>query len=76
MPCLQGAVDTSFIAKHEGQLLSAEPAGSSVLSLAAVTFMQAAVQRAQGVRPTGLQAAARGPLAWRQLNKQMCSDGA
>ena len=43
----QGAVDTSFIAKHEGQLLSAEPVGSSVLALAAVTFMQAAVQRAQ-----------------------------
>jgi hypothetical protein len=42
-------VDTSFIAKHEGQLLGAEPVGSSVLALAAVTFMQAAVQRAQQV---------------------------
>jgi 3-methylcrotonyl-CoA carboxylase alpha subunit len=44
----QGAVDTSFIAKHEGQLLGAEPVPPSVLALAAVAFLQIAVQRAQG----------------------------
>lgn len=44
----QGAVDTSFIAKHEAQLLGAEPVPPAVLALAAVTFVQIAVQQAQG----------------------------
>lgn len=44
---LQGAVDTSFIAKHEAQLLGAEPVPPAVLALAAVAFLQIAVQRAQ-----------------------------
>ncbi len=47
-PCLlQGAVDTSFISKHEGQLLGAEPVAPSVLALAALAFLQIAMQRAQ-----------------------------
>ena len=44
---LQGAVDTSFLAKHESQLLGAHPVAPPVLALAAVAFLQIAVQRAQ-----------------------------
>lgn len=40
-------MDTSFISKHEGQLLGAEPVPPAVLALAAVAFLQFAVQRAQ-----------------------------
>ncbi|KAL4438488.1 hypothetical protein ABPG77_000136 [Micractinium sp. CCAP 211/92] len=43
----QGAVDTSFIAKHEAELLGAEPVARSVLALAAVAFMRIAAARAK-----------------------------
>ncbi|KAL4853752.1 Methylcrotonoyl-CoA carboxylase subunit alpha [Chlorella vulgaris] len=42
----QGAVDTSFISRHERELLGAEPVGQSVLALAALVFQQAAVRQA------------------------------
>ena len=40
-------MDTSFLVKHEAQLLGAEPVAPPVLALAAVAFLQIAVQRAQ-----------------------------
>lgn len=43
----EGAVDTSFIAKHERELLGAEPVEDSVLALAALVFQQTAMRRAQ-----------------------------
>lgn len=40
-------MDTSFIAKHEAELLGAEPVARSVLALAAVAFMRIAAARAK-----------------------------
>ncbi|KAL4431303.1 hypothetical protein ABPG75_006559 [Micractinium tetrahymenae] len=48
----QGAVDTSFIAKHEAELLGAQPVGGGVLALAAVAFLRIAEARAQEGAPT------------------------
>ncbi|PSC74742.1 Methylcrotonoyl-carboxylase subunit mitochondrial [Micractinium conductrix] len=44
----QGAVDTSFIAKHEGELLARPPPAAPVLALAAVAWLQLAVGRGGG----------------------------
>ena len=64
----QGAVDTSFIAKHEAQLLGAEPVPPAVLALAAVTFVQIAVQQAQVGADCGAASAA-GPQPWAGLGR-------
>lgn len=47
----QGAVDTSFIAKHEAELLSAQPVAGDVLALAAVAFLRIAAARAEDSAP-------------------------
>ena len=43
----RGAVDTSFIAEHEHELLSAEPVCDRVLALAALVFQHAATRQVQ-----------------------------
>lgn len=44
---LQGAVDTGFIAKHEGQLLGTQAPPAAVAALAAVAFLRLAMAAAQ-----------------------------
>jgi hypothetical protein len=59
-------VDTSFIARHEGQLLGPQPVPHGVLALAAVVFEAAAAQGAAAAAADSL------PGPWSQPSGLRC----